>query len=477
MESDIAEALRGASPRNPVAELDSKDLFDRVLEVYDQADVAEVLSAAEPGSWCRETVNRWARRRLAPKVTKTAHDALVGMLPAPPAASVRPEFTFIDLFAGIGGLRRGFERAGGECVFTSEWDRYATRTYKANHYCDPERHRFNQDIRDITWTTRDVDEETAYARIDRHIPDHDVLVAGFPCQPFSLAGVSKKNALGRKHGFECNVQGTLFFDVARILAAKRPAAFMLENVKNLKSHDRGRTFRVICEALDELGYEVADVNAPKGEDPKVIDARHFLPQHRERLVLVGFRRDLGLHHGFTLNAIRQVFPETVPAFGDLLDEEVEDRYILTPKLWKYLYDYAARHRARGNGFGFGLTRHNDVARTLSARYHKDGSEILVDRGLDETRPIDDPVNMEHRPRRLTPRECARLMGFDGPGESRFTIPVSDTQAYRQFGNSVAVPVFEAVAVLMRDRMRQAQLAGDPASTEEPYQEPLPLAMA
>jgi len=343
---------------------------------------------------------------------------------------------------------------GGECLFTSEWHEFSVRTYNANYYFDPCRHTFNKDIRDVTLP--EMDEAIAYANIKKVIPDHDVLLAGFPCQPFSLAGVSKKNSLGRKHGFECEAQGTLFFDVARIIAAKRPSAFLLENVKNLKSHDKGKTFRIICEALDDLGYEVADVSAPKGKDPKVIDAAHFVPQHRERIVLVGFRRDLNVHQGFSLKDVESLYPNSRPSFGDILDTDVDDKYILSPKLWDYLYRYAAKHREKGNGFGFGLTGIDDTARTLSARYHKDGSEILVDRGFDESLGFECDANIKNRPRRLTPAECARLMGFDKPQESNFIIPVSDTQAYRQFGNSVAVPVFEAVARIMKDRIMAAR---------------------
>ncbi|WP_339474402.1 DNA (cytosine-5-)-methyltransferase [Pseudomonas sp. RL_5y_Pfl2_69] len=432
------------------------ELINKILEIYDQGQLAAKLN--EVGSQhCRETVNRWVKGKLTPRLTYAEHMHLKSLLPSKPTK--KTTFTFIDLFAGIGGIRKGFEAIGGECVFTSEWNPFAVRTYKANHYCDPERHRFNQDIRTVTLSDKlDVSEEEAYQNIDREIPDHDVLLAGFPCQPFSLAGVSKKNSLGRKHGFECETQGTLFFDVARIIKAKRPAAFLLENVKNLKSHDKGNTFRIICEALDELGYEVADVNAPKGADPKVIDARNFVPQHRERIVLVGFRRDLGIHDGFTLRDIDKLIPKQRPTFGDILEpkEEVNSKYILTPKLWDYLYRYAEKHRQKGNGFGFGLTGPNDVARTLSARYHKDGSEILVDRGFSEMLDFNSELNQLNRPRRLTPHECSRLMGFDKPGESKFVIPVSDTQAYRQFGNSVAVPVFEAVARLMKERILAAK---------------------
>ncbi|VVQ33157.1 DNA-cytosine methyltransferase [Pseudomonas fluorescens] len=441
-------------------------LLNKLLEIYDQGQLAEKLS--EIGSpHCRETVNRWVKGKASPKLTHAEYTHLESLLPK--RLNHKPSFTFIDLFAGIGGIRKGFEAIGGECLFTSEWNKYAVKTYKANHYCDPARHSFNLDIRSVTLSDKPgISEDEAYLNIDRKIPDHDVLLAGFPCQPFSLAGVSKKNSLGRKHGFECETQGTLFFDVARIIAAKRPAAFLLENVKNLKSHDKGNTFRIICEALDELGYEVADVNAPKGTDPKVIDAKNFLPQHRERIVLVGFRRDLNVHQGFTLSEISKLIPKQKPTFGDLLDKEVDSKYILTPKLWDYLYRYAAKHREKGNGFGFGLTRPNDVARTLSARYHKDGSEILVDRGFVDAMDFNSELNQINRPRRLTPHECSRLMGFDKPGESAFIIPVSDTQAYRQFGNSVAVPVFEAVARLMKDRILKAK--EKMADTEQPQLE-------
>jgi DNA-cytosine methyltransferase len=431
-------------------------LLQQLLEIYDQGFLAEILNEASPGHWCRETINRWHKGKASPKLSFVEHARLSALLPRKVEGD--RTFTFIDLFAGIGGIRKGFEAIGGECVFTSEWNKYAVRTYKANHYCDPARHRFNLDIRSVTLSDRpEVSEDEAYRNIDIEIPDHDVLLAGFPCQPFSLAGVSKKNSLGRKHGFECETQGTLFFDVARIIAAKRPAAFLLENVKNLKSHDKGNTFRIICEALDELGYEVADVNTPKGADPKVIDAMKFLPQHRERIVLVGFRRDLNVHQGFTLKDIVKHQPAQRPSFGDLLDKDVDSKYILTPKLWEYLYKYAQKHKEKGNGFGFGLTGPNSVARTLSARYHKDGSEILVDRGFSDKLEFHSELNYMNRPRRLTPHECARLMGFDKPGESNFVIPVSDTQAYRQFGNSVAVPVFEAVARMMRDRILAAKV--------------------
>ena len=434
------------------------DLLSQVLEIYDQKFVAAYLCEQVGSTVCRETINRWVKGGLgSTKLTHAEFTALKSLLPSAKAANDPAKFTFIDLFAGIGGLRRAFDSAGGECVLTSEWNRFAVKTYKANHADDPKRHRFNSDIRELTLSSRDdVSEAEAYKYIRKHVPDHDVLLAGFPCQPFSIAGVSKKNALGRAHGFECKTQGTLFFDVARILKAKKPSAFLLENVKNLKSHDKGRTFKVIIETLEELGYWVSDVDFEGTSDPKVVDGRHFVPQHRERIVLVGFRKDLGVHDGFTLKEISKHFPKKRPVLGDILDKSVPENYVLTPKLWEYLFNYAIKHKAKGNGFGFGLVGPGDVTRTLSARYYKDGSEVLIDRGFDAAKPVDHPENMANRPRRLTPRECARLMGYDRPGESNFKIPVSDTQAYKQFGNSVVVPVFTAVASMMVPRVLAAK---------------------
>lgn len=345
--------------------------------------------------------------------------AMASTAPAPASSN----FTFIDLFAGIGGLRRGFDAIGGHCVFTSEWNKYAQHTYAANF-------RDNRPIEgDITKIKTD------------EIPDHDVLVAGFPCQPFSIAGVSKKNSLGRQHGFLDETQGTLFFDVARIIKAKRPAAFMLENVKNLTSHDKGRTFQVILKTLtEELGYKIWC---------KVIDAAHFVPQHRERIVIVGFRDNvpfswdaLNLPAKGTVRLSSILHPEDgsqAPEMPYTLGDKaaVNGKYTLTDKLWQYLQGYADKHKAAGNGFGFGLVTGKDITRTLSARYYKDGSEILVSQGK------------RSNPRRLTPRECARLMGY--PDD--FRIPVSDTQAYKQFGNSVAVPVFEEVARIMQPHIQ------------------------
>lgn len=436
-----------------------RQLVARVMEIYDPKTVTATLSKH---GWTREALTRLAKGSAATRLLSEAEVGLLtSMLPVPPAHHPDYAFRFIDLFAGIGGIRSGFEAIGGQCVFTSEWNKYSVKTYKANWYCDPETHSFNQDIRDVTLSGNPaISEQEAYQHIDQQVPDHDVLLAGFPCQPFSLAGVSKKNALGRAHGFECEAQGTLFFDVARIITAKQPAIFVLENVKNLKSHDKGKTFRIIMDTLDELGYDVADADVSGAADPKIVDGKHFLPQHRERIVLVGFRRDLALPP-FSLTKLSALYPQKRTPLRDLLEPAVEAKYILTPTLWKYLYNYARKHQAKGNGFGYGLVnpeKEEGVVRTLSARYYKDGSEILIDRGWDHPlgeSDFDHPQNQQRRPRRLTPRECARLMGFESPGGHSFRIPVSDTQAYRQFGNSVVVPAFGAVAKLLLPWIEQA----------------------
>jgi DNA (cytosine-5)-methyltransferase 1 len=383
---------------------------------YSQKEVAEFLGVNP------RTVRRWEigetdpppyladaiRQRLLPLVEDSGKEGAA--------------FTFIDLFAGIGGIRMGFEAQGGRCVFTSEWNPYAHKTYRANFPSDA--HVFAGDI----------------TSVDEHdVPDHDVLLAGFPCQPFSIAGVSKKNALGRAHGFADETQGTLFFDVARIIKAKKPKAFLLENVKNLVSHDKGRTFQVILKVLSKkLGYHL---------QYKVIDGQHFVPQHRERILIVGFREptdfswdDMKLpKQGPRLKSIlhpQDGSEKAEPPFTNGAKAKVDAKYTLTPRLWKYLQDYAAKHRAAGNGFGFGLVDGDSVTRTLSARYYKDGSEILLSQGK------------QKRPRRLTPRECARLMGFP----DSFQIPVSDMQAYKQFGNSVVMPVMREVARIMAPRV-------------------------
>lgn len=315
-------------------------------------------------------------------------------IPFPPPKY--PKFKFIDLFAGIGGIRLAYQKVGGKCVFSSEYNKFAKVTYEANFGEVP--------FGDIT------------AIDEKCIPDHDMLLAGFPCQPFSIAGVSKKNSLGKKHGFLDETQGTLFFDIARILKEKKPKAFMLENVKNLVAHDKGRTFEVIYNTLDKLGYSVHF---------RVLDGKHFVPQHRERIIIVGFSRELFKgNENFDFPKL----PESKKVIREILEENPDEKYTLSNKLWGYLQDYAAKHKAKGNGFGFGLTDLDGISRTISARYYKDGSEILI-------------PQEGSNPRRLTPRECARLQGF--PDD--FVIPVSDNQAYRQFGNSVVMPLMHAVA--------------------------------
>ena len=375
----------------------------------------------------RRTILRWESGETTPSAaTALVLRQLVRESgPREPYGREPSDFTFIDLFAGIGGMRFGFEgleELKARCVHTCEWDRFSRQTYRANF---PGGEEIAGDIREIRATD---------------IPQHDLLLAGFPCQPFSLAGVSKKNSLGRPHGFADETQGTLFFDIARILRVHRPTAFLLENVKHLRNHDRGRTMKVILRTLeDELGYRVTT---------RVIDARSFLPQHRQRIFIAGFREDTD----FDLNDLDLPDPADGPRLDSVLHPEngseeaeppytrgesalVSEKYTLSDHLWSYLQEYARRHRERGNGFGFGLVGPDDTSRTLSARYYKDGSEILIRQN-------------GANPRRLTPRECARLMGFDAPGQSLFEIPVSDTQAYKQFGNAVAVPVVNAVARAM-----------------------------
>ncbi|WP_352813570.1 DNA (cytosine-5-)-methyltransferase [Mesorhizobium sp. M0965] len=335
------------------------------------------------------------------------------------AGPLDASFRFIDLFAGIGGLRLGFESIEGRCVFTSEWDPGAQKTYALNFR---DNHEIGGDIRE-------------YSKDPSKIPDHEVLLAGFPCQPFSIAGVSKKNSLNRPHGFLCDTQGTLFFDTAQIIAHHRPAAFVLENVKNLESHDGGTTFKTIINVLrNELRYHV---------QYRVISSEPWVPQKRERIFIVGFRDPTD----FDFAALKLPDPKTGPKLKDILEphDEVDPKYTLTPRLWEYLQGYKAKHQAKGNGFGYSLFGPDDVSRTLSARYYKDGSEVLIDQP-------------GKRPRRLTPLECARLMGFDR-GDRRFRIEVSDTQAYRQFGNAVVVPVVEFVAKAMQPHILQAVAAG------------------
>ena len=369
---------------------------------------------ADKVGFSERTLYRWERGEAKPR---KAVLQLLSALAGAGYASREPAFRFIDLFAGIGGMRRGFEALGGMCVFTSEWNSYAQKTYMANFDCS------HEIVGDIT----KVDSAT--------IPEHDVLLAGFPCQPFSIAGVSKKNALNMPHGFMCETQGTLFFDVARIIAVHRPKAFVLENVKNLARHDGGRTMQVILRMLvEELGYQVTW---------KVLNAEAWVPQRRERIFIVGFREPNAFSfEDFALPGERVTLRSILhPEDGSELAEAhytegeramIAPKYTLSDHLWSYLRSYAQRHRAAGNGFGYGLFGPDDISRTLSARYYKDGSEILI-------------RQENGNPRRLTPRECARLMGFDNGSGRSFAIPVSDTQAYKQFGNSVVVPCVEAIA--------------------------------
>jgi len=309
----------------------------------------------------------------------------------------RPDFTFIDLFSGIGGMRIPFEELGGKCVFSSEWDKYARQTYFANFNDEPE-----GDITKIN---------------ESDVPKHDILLAGFPCQPFSIAGISKKKSLNRPVGFDDETQGTLFFDVKRIIKEKRPKAFLLENVKNLKTHDGGKTFKIITDSLSDIGYHIFH---------KVIDAKYFVPQHRERIFIVGFKQNIGFNF--------PEIPEKKPKLVKILEKNPDKKYTLTKGVWNALKRHAAKHKAAGNGFGFGIADVTGISRTLSARYYKDGAEILISQGRGRL------------PRRLTPRECAKLMGFP----NTFKIPVSNAQAYRQFGNSVVVPVVTSVAEKMLD---------------------------
>jgi DNA (cytosine-5)-methyltransferase 1 len=308
-------------------------------------------------------------------------------------------FRFVDLFAGIGGMRLGLEANGGECVYSVEWDRFACQTYRARF---PDAMASNTlwpgDIRDV-----------------QELPPHDLIAAGFPCQPFSIAGVTKKASLGRPHGFLDETQGTLFHEIARLAEGAGTPVLFLENVKNLKSHDRGRTFRVITDALNDLGYNLSH---------KVVDARAWVPQHRERIFIIGLRREVfGDAAFFEFPPEPSQRPILTKAF---FDAEPDPYLTRSAHVWEYLQEYARKHKAAGNGFGYGLVGAGDVTRTLSARYYKDGSEILV-------RQVGKP------PRMLSRDECARLMGFPAgwiPNQ------VSRTQAYRQFGNSVVVPVVE-----------------------------------
>ena len=533
----------------------SNQILKLLIEVYDQKNLAEKLKelGGNYAEITREKLNRWKSNPDAGTIIfheKALEELQNKLLPKKPTHWDDPDFTFIDLFAGIGGLRKGFEDMGGRCKFTSEWDAAARRTYLANHYVDEnelpyfldaqsenvEKNTSYMDITQITLSGNEAaTEEERQASILKHIPKHDLLLAGFPCQPFSLAGVSKKNSLGRAHGFECDTQGTLFFDVEQILVTRQPKYFVLENVKNLKSHDKGNTFSTIIRALDRAGYWVADISnageniedaikevRKRKPEPTIIDGALFTPQHRERIILVGIRKDLVEQKPalkqLSLKDIEK--PEKRYTVSEILcdlNETEKKKFTLTPNLWNYLYHYALKHQSKGNGFGFGLvdpTNPSAVTRTLSARYYKDGSEILINQdGLEPEYLIDNKeyairknvaraqasleyaeqckaenpnlTDKEYKlavkdgekkyddqygryapefdslyktPRRLTPRECARLMGFEKPEFDRdekdtdFRIVCADTAAYKQFGNSVVVPVFRAVAKILKHYM-------------------------
>jgi DNA (cytosine-5)-methyltransferase 1 len=398
---------------------DAVEIIERALQYRSQVELAALLGVTP------RTIRRWRVGEAAPKagfLKAISHEISRDERPK------QPSFSFIDLFAGIGGLRLGFEPLNGKCVFTSEWDIHARKTYRSNF----------PDSEEIAGDITKLDPET--------VPDHDILLAGFPCQPFSLAGVTKKKSLGRDHGFRDATQGTLFFNVVEILEAKQPRAFLLENVKNLRGHDSGNTYRVMTGALRELGYTVFD---------RTINSSPWVPQRRERIFIVGFQKPTGFDFD------DMVIPRIPPTLESILHHPseppespyterkngktvVSPRYTLSDALWTYLQKYAVKHRRLGNGFGCSVFGKNDVARTLSARYHKDGSEILISQG-------------RRNPRRLTPRECARLMGFDSANE-KFVIPhsISDTQAYRQFGNSVVVPVVKELARLIVPRALQPE---------------------
>jgi DNA (cytosine-5)-methyltransferase 1 len=550
LKGDLEDQLRVETSKQ-----ESHKLLRLLIEIYDRKNLA--IKFSEMGgdilTVTRDKLNRWNTN--PEKHPIVFHDKAIShikdtLLPSKPLHWDNPDFKFIDLFAGIGGIRKGFEDIGGKCVFTCEYEKSARRTYLANHYVDDDKLPYfldseldnpvkNTSFMDITEITKSGDDSATnqekVASIVAHVPDHDILLAGFPCQPFSIAGVSKKNSLGRAHGFECDTQGTLFFDVEQILLVKQPKYFVLENVKNLKSHDNGNTFAIIIRSLDRAGYWITDISNQSNNiedaidivrkrkpEPTIIDGAHFTPQHRERIVLVGIRKDLVKETprlaNLSLKNIKK--PSSFYTLADILcplTEPEQSKYTLTPNLWNYLYHYALKHKSKGNGFGFGLVdpRNTEtVTRTLSARYHKDGSEILInqhgvspdyleskkefairknkdreeaalifvnkwkkltsdysekeykDKIKEGEKKYDDKFRryakefdpLYKTPRRLTPRECARLMGFEKPESDRvdadtdFRIVCADTPAYKQFGNSVVVPAFRAVAQLLRSHL-------------------------
>ncbi|MEK3972385.1 DNA (cytosine-5-)-methyltransferase [Bacillus sp. FSL M7-0558] len=362
-----------------------------------QKELADALGLGRNGD---RTLRRWENGESVPSSIEVKAIMDFPEKPQFPPPE-NPKFTMIDLFAGIGGIRLAFQKQGGLSVFASEWDKFAAKTYKMNYGDEPEG--------DITQIPTE------------QIPEHNILLGGFPCQPFSQAGLKK--------GFE-DTRGTLFFDIARIIEKRRPQAFLLENVKQLKGHNKGKTLETILRVLrEDLDYTV---------DYRVLRAADFgVPQNRERIYIVGFYNPLGGRE------IAFQFPKPTDEptrVGNILEEHVDEKYTISDRLYEGHLRRKEEHKKKGNGFGFSLfTEDSPYTNTISARYYKDGSEILINQGEGKN------------PRKLTPRECARLQGF--PKE--FIIPVSDTQAYRQFGNSVAVPVVEAIAKNMVDAIENS----------------------
>jgi DNA (cytosine-5)-methyltransferase 1 len=372
-------------------------LVNRLLEIYDQGYISGTLNALGYDSWCRETINRWVRGKADRKLSHGEFEHLQTLLPKPFQTSGH-EFRFIDLFAGIGGIRKGFEEVGGKCVFTSEWNKYAVRTYKANHYSDDE-HVFNEDIREITLSDHsEVSEKNAYTHIDMLIPDHDVLLAGFPCQPFSIIGQMK--------GLN-DTRGTLFFDIARIIEAKKPKAFILENVKQLVGHDQGKTLKIIVQALQDLGYHV---------QYSVLNALDYgLPQKRERVVIVGHREP-----------IMFTFPnpeKPYKSLNEILETKVDEKYFASD------FIQVKRKEKHKSSYYPSIWHENKSGNICSYPY-----SCALRSGASHNYLL---VNGE---RRLTPREMFRLQGFP----DWYKIVVSDAQAKKQAGNAVPVNMIKAV---------------------------------
>lgn len=372
-----------------------------------QKEFADALGMGKSGD---RTLRRWENGETKP--SKLEFDRIMSFaktVPFPNVSEDKCTYRFVDLFAGIGGIRIPFQELGCRCVFSSEWDSHAQKTYKVNYGDQPA-----GDITKIEASS---------------IPNFDIVLGGFPCQPFSQAGLHK--------GF-ADTRGTLFFEIERIVEEKRPKAFLLENVKQLAGHDHGRTLKVIIEHLQALNYCVSY---------KILRAADFgVPQNRERIYIVGFNCN---YYNISPD---YSFPFPIPAkpktsLGDILEKKVDSKYTISDKLWAGHQRRKLEHQAKGNGFGFSLfTGKSEYVNTISARYYKDGSEILIDQGNGKN------------PRKLTPRECARLQGFP----EQFIIPVSDMQAYKQFGNSVAVPVIRAIAQNIVHEMKSFPLKkGEP----------------